>query len=174
MKSLKSKILTAILCGSMLFSAVGFSACTNGDLEAKIAELQAQISTQQAQITQQQQQIAQLEQEKEELEEEIAFLEGMLDSNISVEFLFDRVSILVNEEYKEAFLNKEITIEDFCWKNVERVEYGNWYANSSPECGGLTVYLINSGEIQVLNAMSYFNTLDFVYVAELEMLDYLE
>jgi len=79
-----TKILTAILCGIMLFSVVSFTACTNGDLEAKIAELEAQIADlqeqnqdlqsnvaeQQTQIATQQEQIARLEQEKQELKEE--------------------------------------------------------------------------------------------------------
>ena len=76
------------------------------------------------------------------------------------------VLVDVKEEYKEAFINKEITIEDFCWDNVERIEYGSWNENLSPEYGVITVYLINSGEIQVLNAMNRFNRLNFVYIAE--------
>ncbi|MBE7088066.1 MAG: hypothetical protein E7370_00875 [Clostridiales bacterium] len=98
-----TKILTAVLSLAMLFSVVGFTACSNGELEAKIAELEAQIATQQTQIltqqeqiaeleqeneemqadiAEQQQQIAQLEQEKQELEEEIEYLESQISENV--------------------------------------------------------------------------------------------
>ncbi|MBE7088632.1 MAG: hypothetical protein E7370_03840 [Clostridiales bacterium] len=70
-----TKILTAVLSLAMLFSVVGFTACTNGELQAKIAELEAQIATQQTQIEQQQEQIKALEQENQELEEQIKVLE---------------------------------------------------------------------------------------------------
>ena len=86
---MKKRFLTLLLSATMLFSVAGFSACTNGDLEAKIAELQAQIATQQTQIADlqeqnanlqadvteqqtqisiQQEQIAELEQENEDLQ----------------------------------------------------------------------------------------------------------
>ena len=84
------------------------------------------------------------------------------------------VLVDVKEEYKEAFINKEITIEDFCWDNVERIEYGSWYEKTSPQSGSLKVYLINPGEWQVLNAVNHFNTLDFVYLAELDYVIHLE
>ncbi|MBE7088231.1 MAG: hypothetical protein E7370_01720 [Clostridiales bacterium] len=51
----------------MLFSAVGFTACTNGEMEAKIAELEAQISAQQEQIEELEQQIENLNLQIEEM-----------------------------------------------------------------------------------------------------------
>jgi len=83
---MKKRFLTLLLSATMLFSAVGFTACTNGEMEAKIAELEAQITElqeqnqdlqaditdQQTQITTQQEQIEALEQENEELQANIA------------------------------------------------------------------------------------------------------
>ncbi|MBE7088633.1 MAG: hypothetical protein E7370_03845 [Clostridiales bacterium] len=82
---MKKRFLTLLLSATMLFSAVGFTACTNGELEAKIAELQAQISTQQTQILEQQEQIKALEQEKQELEEEIEYLQSNINAKTGLE-----------------------------------------------------------------------------------------
>ena len=68
---MKKRFLTLLLSATMLFSIVGFTACTNGELEAKIAELQAQIAIQQTQILTQQEQIADLQEQLELREETI-------------------------------------------------------------------------------------------------------
>ena len=68
---MKKRFLTLLLSATMLFSVAGFTACTNGELEAKIAELEAQIAT--------------LEQEKQELEEEIENLQSNINAKTGLE-----------------------------------------------------------------------------------------
>ena len=105
---MKKRFLTLLLSATMLFSVAGFSACTNGELEAKIAELQAQITELQEQneelqasVEEQQTQIADLEQENQELEEEIEYLEGQISENIVSGTFYS-----LEEAYDLGYINK--------------------------------------------------------------------
>ncbi|MBE7088230.1 MAG: hypothetical protein E7370_01715 [Clostridiales bacterium] len=128
-----TKILTAILSATMLFSVAGFTACSNGELEAKIAELEAQITelqeqnqdlqaditeqqtqitTQQEQIEQQQEQIEALEQESEELNSKNADLQNRISSIEEQYNIAKYNAVILNDaqQYvKEDFLKENVT-----------------------------------------------------------------
>lgn len=78
----------------------------------------------------------------------------------------DSVSVSIKEEYKDKFLLKDFSIDDFKWENIDRIEYRTWHSNSNPEIGFLTVYLKNHGRKKVNDAVKHFNSLDFVHIAE--------
>ena len=64
---------------------------------------------------------------------------------------------------KEAYDNRMITVEDFQWDNIERIEYVCWFDNI--ERGALTLYLKKSGRRRVEQAITHLETLDFVLKA---------
>ena len=124
---MKKRFLTLLLSATMLFSVVGFTACSNGELQAKIAELEAQITelqeqnqdlqaditdqqtqitTQQEQIEQQQEQIEALEQENEELQANIAEqqeqIEALEQENQELEDM--KITVIREEEIAKAFI----------------------------------------------------------------------
>jgi len=84
----------------------------------------------------------------------------------------DIVTVYINEEYKNEFSEKKFTVEDFEWKNAEKIVYNDWRENYTPESGTITVYLHKHGEKQVSAAIEHFNTLEFVYRAELVNIAY--
>lgn len=80
------------------------------------------------------------------------------------EFVLDRVSVLIKSEYRSKFEAKEITIESFDWNNIKNISYQIWYEESNT--GWMIVYLNKTGKKNVLDAIDYFNSLEFVKVAE--------
>ncbi|MBE7088229.1 MAG: hypothetical protein E7370_01710 [Clostridiales bacterium] len=148
-----TKILTAVLSLAMLFSVVGFTACTNGDLQAKIAELEAQITElqeqnqdlqaditeQQTQITTQQEQIADLEQEiyiiKEQLNKNI--IEQDVDDMIELACWSPAVSSLGNRITVNNS-NKNVVIE--CATDKGYLIYGHEFVKQIETSSGETIY----------------------------------
>jgi len=138
-----TKILTAVLSATMLFSVVGFSACTNGEMEAKIAELEAQISTQQeqiadlqeqnanlqadvteqqTQISTQQTQIAELEQENEDLQASITEQQAqILEQQTQIEQQQEQIAELEqeNQDLQADITEKQEQIEALEQENQE-------------------------------------------------------
>ena len=77
---MKKKILSAILCATTLFGAVGFSACEVTDVlfadyKEQIAELQETLNAQQEKIAYFEAEVAGLQETIDEQEEQIATLE---------------------------------------------------------------------------------------------------
>ena len=96
-KIMKKKILSAILCATTMFSAVGFSSCQVTDVlfadykeqiaemqetlnaqQEKIADFEADVAQLQEAINEKEEQIAQLEQDKQDLEGQVEDLESEL------------------------------------------------------------------------------------------------
>ena len=94
---MKKKLLSAILCATTLFSAVGFSSCQVTDVlfadykeqiaemqetlnaqQEKIADFESDVAELQEAINEKEEQIAQLEQDKQALEEQMENLESEL------------------------------------------------------------------------------------------------
>ena len=75
----------------------------------------------------------------------------------------DRVGVTIDAQMKEAYENRMITVEDFQWDNIERIEYVCWFDNI--ERGALTLYLKKSGRRRVEQAITHLETLDFVLKA---------
>lgn len=82
------------------------------------------------------------------------------------EFVNDEVSIKIKADYKEKFLNKEFTLEDFGLETIEKFTYEVWYDSLSPECGFMTIYLNKKGMKYVEAAIKHLEQLDFVVLAE--------
>lgn len=78
----------------------------------------------------------------------------------------DTVSVSIKEEYKDKFLSKDFSIDDFEWENIDRIEYGTWHSTSENETGFLTVHLKKHGKKQVKDAVKHLNSLDFIHEAE--------
>ena len=84
-KIMKKKILSAILCATTMFSAVGFSSCQVTD----VAQLQEAINEKEEQIAQLEQDKQDLEGQVEDLESELAKYESLIveqEVNDMVEF----------------------------------------------------------------------------------------
>ena len=81
------------------------------------------------------------------------------------QFKTDRVIVSIAAEYREQYLAKEITVEDFKWKNVDRLEYGTWYDSLS--AGKMIVFLKKHGKQQVLKAVDHIRTLSFIRTASI-------
>lgn len=58
---------------------------------------------------------------------------------------------------------KEYTEVDFGWENVDRVEYGVWIADGTPEVGYMYIYFKEYGMSQTEKAKELFMRLEFVY-----------
>ena len=81
------------------------------------------------------------------------------------EYALDFVKVDIREEYVNQFKAEEITIEDFDWSNIERIEYFVYDSASMQVCYGIKVYLIKTGEREVKKALMHFRKLDFVTYA---------
>ena len=81
---MKKKILSAILCATTIFSAVGFSACEVTDVlfadyKGQIAEMQETLNAQQEKITDFESDVKELQEAINEKEEQIAGLQGLIN-----------------------------------------------------------------------------------------------
>ena len=81
---MKKKILSAVLCATTLFSAVGFSACEVTDVlfadyKEQIAEMQETLNAQQEKITDFESDVKELQDAITEKEEQIADLQGTIN-----------------------------------------------------------------------------------------------
>jgi len=118
---MKKRFLTLLLSATMLFSIVGFTACTNSDLEAKIAELQAQIATQQEQIADLQEQNANLQADVTEQQTQISTQQTQIaeleqeneDLQVSVSDQQEQIEALdqENQELQTTITNQQEQIE---------------------------------------------------------------
>ena len=80
--------------------------------------------------------------------------------------VLDLVRVLINQAYVNQFKAEEITIEDFDWSNIERIEYFVYNSVEMPASQyGINVYLIKPGEREVKKALMHFCQLDFVEYA---------
>jgi len=76
------------------------------------------------------------------------------NSNRTPRYLPNVVSVYINPEFYDAFMAREITIEDFSWDNIRSIHYFSWLQ--------MSVHLYRSGQWRVRRAVSHFNRLDFV------------
>ncbi|MCH5164231.1 MAG: hypothetical protein J1F36_04365 [Clostridiales bacterium] len=74
----------------------------------------------------------------------------------------DSVYVHIGSEYKDKFLAREFTVEDFSWDNVERLKYYFGFNDSHPDYGLICVYLKEHGMKQVEEAIEHFSSLEFV------------
>ena len=73
--------------------------------------------------------------------------------------------VSVKTEYKNAFLENEITIEDFNCEYIESIHYIAWY---STDIGGIQVQLKKEYENKIDEAIQSIGSLDFVFSVEKE------
>lgn len=65
-----------------------------------------------------------------------------------------RFCVEIKEEYREKFISGEMTIEDFGWKNLEKIVFG--------EQPVPVLYLKKEGERELKKAIMHCNSLKFV------------
>ncbi|MDE7158847.1 MAG: hypothetical protein K2N74_04650 [Clostridiales bacterium] len=78
----------------------------------------------------------------------------------------NEVFVYIKKEYKEKFLNREFTAEDFHLDNIDRINPLKWSENCIPECGIMQVFLKKTGEKFVKEAVEQTKSLDFAEDAE--------
>lgn len=76
----------------------------------------------------------------------------------------DMILVMVKSDYKDKFLNKEFTISDFQYENVESFKYGVFFEKDN--LGLLSIYLKKGGVREVNKALKHFEKLDFVESVE--------
>lgn len=81
-----------------------------------------------------------------------------------ITYIDDKILVIVKLDYKDKFFNKEFTISDFQYENVESFKYDVFFEKSN--CGLLTIYLKKHGIKEVNKALKHFEKLDFVESAE--------
>lgn len=81
-------------------------------------------------------------------------------------YALDSVTVYIKAEYEQEFEQQAFTVGDFEWVNVDRIVYNYWLSTSSDPHGTITIYLLESGTNEVLDAIEHFKTLEFVKDAE--------
>ena len=79
-------------------------------------------------------------------------------------FSKDSVIVTIKSEYKDEFINKEFTCEEFNFENIKKIEYGVW--NETSNKGVIIIYLKKSGKLYINSAIKHFTNLDFVENAD--------
>ena len=133
---MKKKILSAILCATTLFSAVGFSACEVTDVlfadyKGQIAQLQETLNAQQEKIADFEADVAELQEAINEKEEQIADLQGVVNEKQEQitqleqdkQALEGQVEDLESElaKYENLIVEQEVS---------DMVEFDAWYFTS--------------------------------------------
>ncbi len=87
------------------------------------------------------------------------------------EYTDNCIIVGIKSEYKERFENKEFTISDFQYDNIESFRYSFWYEDESN--GIMFVYLKKHGSKQIKKALEHIEKLDFVEWVEVNSIGYL-
>ncbi len=82
------------------------------------------------------------------------------------EYVKGRLTVSIAPEYKNAFLEKEFTIEDFKSPYIENIRYGEWYSIEEKEIGFIIIQLKEQYANHIDEVMQSLIELDFVVNVE--------
>lgn len=74
---------------------------------------------------------------------------------------FSCFTVVIDEKYKEAFLNKKITIECFKYSKIKSIAYQGY--DKSLDQGRITIYLKTNSLYEYEKAFEHFEKLDLVF-----------
>ena len=95
----------------------------------------------------------------------LAFMYSFSACQMQDEYVAGSLIVSVKTEYKNAFLENEITIEDFNCEYIDSIQYIAWY---STDIGGIQVQLKKEYENKIDEAIQSIGSLDFVFSVEKE------
>ena len=87
-------------------------------------------------------------------------LVASISSCYKEEFREDCFLIEIKGEYKEAYVEKQITVKNFDFGNVKSLLYSQW--NELDETGYIYVFLENEGKEEIEKAIEESKKLDFI------------
>ena len=76
------------------------------------------------------------------------------------EFREDCFLIEIKGEYKEAYIEKQITVKNFNFGNVKSLLYSQW--NEPDETGYIYVFLENEGKEEIEKAIEEVKKIEFI------------
>ena len=94
-----------------------------------------------------------------------------VDISHQEDYIDSALVIIVDPKYWKDYEKEKITIKDFKYANIEKIEYGDEHGNklvgeipeANKKFGAITVYLKNTGYNELKKAIIKLKMLDFVY-----------